>query len=91
MEILIGLLSGAVGGTTAGKLLSKIDQGTIINAVAGIVGGGLGSTILGAVGTGGMAGGGMDIAGIIGQVASGGIGGGVLLAIVGMIRNAIDK
>ncbi|SHI51345.1 hypothetical protein SAMN05444000_101305 [Shimia gijangensis] len=91
MELLIGLLSGAFGGTAAGKLFSKIDQGTIINAVAGIVGGGLGSTILGAVGAGGIAGGGMNIAGIIGQVASGGVGGGVLLAIVGVIRNALGK
>ena len=91
MELIIGLLSGAVGGTAAGKLISKIDQGTLINAIAGIVGGGLGSQILGAVGAGSLAGGGMDIAGIIGQVASGGVGGGVLLAIVGLIRNAIGK
>ena len=35
--------------------------------------------------------GGLDIGTIIGQVASGGVGGGVLLAVVGMIKNAMGK
>ena len=35
--------------------------------------------------------GGMDIGSIIGSVASGGVGGGVLLLIVGLIKNALAK
>ena len=70
MELIIGLLSGAVGGNVAGKLLGKIDQGTLINSISGIVGGGLGGTVLSMLGAGGMAEGGMDLMGIIGQVAS---------------------
>lgn len=91
MELLISLLSGAVGGNAAGKLIGKLDQGTLINSIAGIVGGGVGGQLLSMVGAGGLADGGMDIAGIIGQVASGGVSGGVVLAIVGVVRNALAK
>ncbi len=38
MEMIIGLISGAVGGNVAGGLIKKIDQGTLINSIAGIVG-----------------------------------------------------
>lgn len=91
MELLISLLSGAFGGNAAGKLIGKLDQGTLINSISGIVGGGLGGQLLSMIGAGGLAGGGMDVAGIIGQVASGGVGGGVVLAIVGVVRNALAK
>ena len=47
MELIVGLLSGAVGGNVAGKLINKIDQGTLINSISGVVGGGLGGAILG--------------------------------------------
>mgnify|MGYP000380319952 CR=1 FL=1 len=40
---------------------------------------------LGALGAGGLAGGGMDLMGIIGQLASGGVGGGILTAILGKV------
>ncbi len=95
MELIIGLLSGAVGGNVAGMALKNLNQGTLINSLAGIVGGGLGAQILGMLGAGGMAAdaaaGGMDIGAIVGQVAGGGVGGGVLLAIVGVVRNAMGK
>jgi uncharacterized membrane protein YeaQ/YmgE (transglycosylase-associated protein family) len=89
MELIIGLLSGAAGGNVAGKLMGSLNQGTLINSISGIVGGGLGGTILSALGAGG--GEGMDIAGIVSQVAGGGIGGGVVLAVVGAVRNMIGK
>ncbi|SFL65015.1 hypothetical protein [Shimia aestuarii] len=91
MELLISLLAGAFGGNAAGKLVGKIDQGVLINSIAGILGGGLGGQLLSMIGAGGLAGGGMDIAGIIGQIASGGVGGGVVLALVSVIRNALSK
>jgi hypothetical protein len=40
--LLISLVSGAVGGNAAGKVLKNFDMGTLWNSVAGIVGGGLG-------------------------------------------------
>lgn len=96
MELIISLLSGAVGGNAVGGLLKKLNQGTLINSIAGIVGGGLGGQILGFLGapeTAGAAGevAGLDIGSIIGQVASGGVGGGVVLAVVGFVRNMMNK
>lgn len=85
MEMVIGLLSGAIGGNVAGGLLKNLNQGTLVNSIAGIVGGGLGGSLLGVGGEG------LDLAGIIGQVAGGGVGGGIVLAIVGVIRNAMAK
>lgn len=90
-QLIVSLISGAVGGNVAGGLLKNLNQGTLINSLAGIVGGGLGGQILGMLGAGGMAGGGMDVAGILGQVASGGVGGGALLAVVGLVRNMLAK
>jgi len=92
--LIINLLSGAVGGNAAGGLLKSLNQGTLINSVAGIVGGGLGGQILSMLGAGGVAaqaGGGMDVTAILSQVATGGVGGGVVLAIVGVIRNMLAK
>ena len=43
MEIIIGLLSGALGGNIVGALLKKNSMGTQYNAVIGILGGGLGT------------------------------------------------
>ncbi len=91
MELIISLLSGAVGGNVAGGLLKNLNQGTLINSLAGVVGGGLGGQILGALGAGGAATGGMDIGAIVSQVAGGGVGGGVLLAVVGIIKNMMAK
>jgi hypothetical protein len=39
----------------------------------------------------GAAGGGMDLAGIIGSILSGGVGGGVLLAIIGVVKQLFAK
>ncbi|SEP97187.1 hypothetical protein [Thalassovita taeanensis] len=96
MELLISLIAGAVGGNAAGGLFKSLNQGTLINSLSGVVGGGLGGTLLGMLGTPDLAGiagdaGGLDIGAIIGQVAGGGIGGGVVLAIVGAVRNMMAK
>ncbi len=95
MELVIGLISGALGGNAAGALLRKLDQGTLINSAAGIVGGGLGGQILSMLGGGGMAeaaaGRGLDPGAILSQVAGGGVGGGVLLGVVGMLGSAMAK
>ncbi|MCK0171293.1 hypothetical protein [Aliiroseovarius sp. S1123] len=93
--LLINLVSGAIGGNVAGGLLKNLNQGTLINSIAGIAGGGLGGSILSMLGAGGIAdtagAGGLDIASILGQVATGGVGGGVLLAVVGVVRNMLAK
>ncbi len=90
LPLIISLLSGAAGGNLAGKLMKNFSLGTLGNSIVGILGGGLGSTILGNLGidTGSGA---MDIAGILGSIAGGGVGGGVLMAIIGVIKNMINK
>ena len=52
MEILVSLLSGAVGGNIAGALMKDKSLGTLWNSVVGILGGGIGGQILGLVGLG---------------------------------------
>lgn len=91
LPIIIQLVAGALGGNVAGKLLKNMSLGTLGNSIVGILGGGLGGQILGMLGMGAAAGEGMDISGILGSVAGGGVGGGVLMAIIGVIKNAMSK
>jgi hypothetical protein len=92
ISLLISLFSGAAGGNIAAALFKNLSLGTVWNSVAGILGGGIGAKVLGAlipalaVGSGGL-----DLGSILGQVAGGGIGGGALMAIVSMIRSAMAK
>ena len=89
--LLINLIGGAVGGNLAGGLLKKLSLGTLWNSVVGIIGGGLGGQLLSAIGVLGTQSGGLDIGSIIGNILSSGVGGGVLLAIVGFVKNAMKK
>lgn len=92
LPLIIQLASGAVGGNVAGKLMPKSSLGTIGNSIAGIVGGGLGGQLLGMLGVGGdAAAGSMDISSILTSIAGGGVGGGVLMAIVGIVKGMLNK
>ncbi len=90
VSLIIQLLSGALGGNLAGKLIPSANAGTLINSIAGIAGGGLGGKLLGMAGLA-AAGGGMDIASILTSVAGGGIGGGIITTVIGMIKKAMSK
>jgi uncharacterized membrane protein YeaQ/YmgE (transglycosylase-associated protein family) len=81
MELIISLLCGAVGGNLGGLILKKFSLGTLWNSVAGIVGGGIGSQLLG-----GTLGG-----GIPDQLGSGAIGGIVVMLIVGLVKKLMSK
>ena len=90
ISLIIEVISGAVGGNVAGAAMKENSLGTMGNSIAGIVGGGLGGTILHAVmgGTAAAGGGGsMDLTTILSNVAGGGVGGAILMAIVGVIKN----
>lgn len=91
LPLIIQLASGAVGGNLAGTILKEQSLGTAGNSIVGILGGGLGGQLLTMLLGAGAAGGGMSLTGILGSVASGGVGGGVLLAIIGIIRSAMNK
>ena len=91
--LLVQLVSGAVGGNAAGAVLKKFSLGTLGNSLVGILGGGLGGALLNAlgVGTAGAGSGNLDLGSIVARVASGGVGGGVLMTIVGLIKQAMGK
>ena len=90
MELIIALISGALGGNLAGKLLKKYSLGTIGNSVVGILGGGLGSYLLNQLGVN-IGGTETNFAGIIGSFFEGGVGGGVLMTIIGLIKGMLNK
>ncbi len=90
--LLMNLVGGAVGGNAAGGLMKKLSLGTVGNSIVGILGGGLGGQLLGALGAmNGDGGSAMDIGNIVSNVLSSGVGGGVLLAIVGLIKKQFAK
>ena len=93
ISLIIEAISGAVGGNVAGAAMKENSLGTVGNSIAGIVGGGLGGTLLhmvmGSAATGG--GGSMDLTSILSNVAGGGVGGAILMAIVGIIKNKMAK
>lgn len=91
IPLLIQLASGALGGNVAGTLLKNLSLGTLGNSVAGAAGGGLGGLILSQVLHMAPAAGAMDIGSILTQVAGGGVGGGGLLALIGLLRNMTAK
>ena len=89
IPLIIQLISGAVGGNITGSLFKNLSLGSVGNSIAGILGCGLGGQLLSMAGlaTGGV----MDLAGIIGSIASGGVGGGVLMAIIGLVKKIFAK
>jgi uncharacterized membrane protein YeaQ/YmgE (transglycosylase-associated protein family) len=87
VSLIIQLISGAVGGNVAGAAMKENSLGTVGNSIAGIVGGGLGGTILQMVMGTAAAGGGLDLQSILANVGGGGVGGAILMAIVGIIKN----
>lgn len=92
LATIISLASGALGGNLAGSLLKGSSLGTLWNSVVGILGGGVGGTVLGmlspALGNA-AASGGMDITSILGSVAGGAVGGGLGMTVVGLIKKAM--
>ena len=92
VSLIIQIVSGAIGGNVAGAAMKESSLGTVGNSIAGIVGGGLGGTILQAVmGSAAAGGGSLDLTSILSNVAGGGVGGAILMAIVGIIKNKMAK
>jgi uncharacterized membrane protein YeaQ/YmgE (transglycosylase-associated protein family) len=89
-SLLISLASGAVGGNVAGAAMKDKSLGTLGNSIAGILGGGLGTVILQQLGMA-AAGGQLDVSKIIADVAGGGVGGGVLMAVIAVVKGAMAQ
>lgn len=82
-QLLISLVTGGVGGNIAGALFKQFSLGTAMNSVAGLVGGGIGSQILGDLLGGGAP------TGLGGNIAGSGIGGILVMVIMGFVKNAM--
>lgn len=89
-QLIIQLISGAVGGNIAGAAMKEKNPGVVYNSIAGLAGGGIGGGLLGLIAPA-LVGGGLDIGSIIGNIAGGGIGGGVLLVVIDMVKRAMAK
>lgn len=87
--LIIQLISGALGGNVAGALLKNQSLGTFGNAIAGIVGGGIGGQLLELAFR--TTAGSLDQSSIITQILGCGFSGGLLVVIVGAARNAMAK
>ncbi|WP_106746375.1 hypothetical protein [Yoonia maritima] len=91
-QMIIQLISGAVGGNAAGTAMKDLSLGTIGNTIAGLIGGAGGGQLVAMLGSGAaMAGGSGDIMGMVTQIAGGAGGGAILTAIAGMIKNKMSS
>ena len=89
-NLLISLVSGAVGGAIVGAALKDQSLGGLGNSLAGILGGGVGGLALQDIGAY-AGGGGLDPGSLLSNIASGGVGGGILMVIIGLIVSAMEK
>lgn len=96
INVLISLISGAIGGNIAGAATQEKNLGVIGNTIIGLLGGGAGDFILkllgvlsaaGATGTAGE----MDLTSILANIGISGVSGGALTAIITLIKDAIQK
>lgn len=102
-SLLVSLISGVVGGNVAGAALPDKSLGALGNSISGLVGGGVGGSILqalgviatqyasSAAGAAGAAPGGIDIGSLLGNIGGSGVSGAVLMIIVSLIKNAMNK
>ncbi len=101
VNLIISLVSGAVGGNVAGPAVSDKNLGPIANTIIGLIGGGAGGYILKALGlfaatgaagaTGAPTGSELDLTTILANIGVSGVSGGVLTAIIAFIKDAIQK
>ncbi|WP_407664051.1 hypothetical protein [Microvirga alba] len=95
INLILQVLSGAVGGNIVGKASDRLDLGPLGNSIAGALGGVGGGQLLNMMlgagaGTAATTMSGMDIGAIISQIAGGGVSGAVLTLVVGLIRQAMS-
>jgi len=84
MQIVVSLISGAVGGNIAGAIMKNFSLGPIGNTIVGLIGGGLGGQLLSMTGM-------LQSGGTAADVGGSAVGGAVLMAIVGLIKGQMTK
>ena len=98
INLIISLISGAVGGNIAGAVSGNKNLGPIVNSISGLIGGGAGDFILKALGvlattqvpgaTGGTE---LDLASLLTSIGVGGVSGGALTGIITLIKDTLQK
>lgn len=83
-DLIINLISGAVGGNLAGLAMKDKSLGTIGNTIAGLLGGAGGSQILGMIAP-------ALLDGLAGKIGGSGIGGAILMIIISLVKNMLAK
>lgn len=100
VNLIIALISGAVGGNVAGAAMPEKNLGTLGNTIAGLLGGGLGDFILRALGilasssvanAAGTTGSEFDLGTILANIGVGGVSGGVLTAIITLLKDFLQN
>jgi hypothetical protein len=91
-DLIVQVIAGGLGGTAAGSVLKDLSLGKPGDAISGAIGGGVIGQILNSV-LGGDAGavGGLDVGSLVQSIFGGGIGGAIVMAIIGALRNAMMK
>lgn len=90
-QILIQLVSGAIGGNAAGAAAKQISLGPLGNTIAGALGGGVGGQLLGSLlglGTTAAASG-LDVNAIVQGFATGGISGALTALVLGFLKSKL--
>ena len=91
-NLIISLVSGAIGGNAAGSALKEKSLGGLGNTVAGVLGGGIGGGILHALGVNDTsAAGSVDLASVLSNIAGGAAGGGALMAVIAAIKGTMGR
>ena len=94
ISLLMPFFSGAAGGNLIGGILKNFNLGSVGNSLAGLVGGGVGSLVLGnLLGMPMPAPGGVDPDGaaLLGQILGGGAGGGLMTIVVAALKRMLGK
>jgi uncharacterized membrane protein YeaQ/YmgE (transglycosylase-associated protein family) len=89
INLIVQLISGAVGGNAAGKINPSFDLGALVNTILGAIGGVGGGYLIGMLAPALVAaeGAGIDVAALATQAVGGGAAGLIVTAIIGAIRN----
>lgn len=93
INLLVTLVSGAVGGNIAGAAMPEKSLGTVGNSIAGFVGGGIGHYLLqtfGVIAATHM-GSGFDAGALLANIGVSGVSGALLTAIVAWVKSACAK
>ena len=89
---IVHVLAGIVGSTIAGGIFKPLALAAFSTAIAGIVGGGIGGQILGAIFDLPMiASGPFNLLDCLAHAANACIGGAITLAIIGLLRSEVSK